>query len=275
MFSSTIAGMDVLTSQLPAIDFLTMVKFIGIFALAAIFIGLIGRVAFGTRSDLNHAVSSAMGILFLYAVTIVIYTFNPGNLASHLAPLPFVTFSGNELHIFSFAGTGYTAICSQVLSMIVLAFLVNLLDTIIPKGKKIFPWYLLRLLSVVLAIVLHAAATWAIHTYLPGVWVEYAPAILVLILLAMLLLGVVKFLLGAVLTIANPIIGAIYTFFFANIIGKQLSKSVLTTVILCGVVYALQHFGFAMICISVTALAAYIPLILALLILWYLIGHVL
>lgn len=275
MFSSTIAGIDVFTSQLPSIDLMTMVKFIGIFAFATIFIGLIGRVAFGTRSDLNHAVSSAMGILFIYAVTVVIYTFNPADLASSLAPLPFVTFSGNEMHIFSFAGTGYAAICSQVLSMVVLAFLVNLLDTIIPKGKKILSWYLMRLLSVILALVLHIAATWAIHTYLPDVMVQYAPAILVLILAAMLLLGVFKFLLGTVLTIANPIIGAIYTFFFANIIGKQLGKSVLTTVILCVVVYVLQHFGYAVIGIAAASLTAFIPLILALLVLWYLIGHVL
>lgn len=266
----------ILSSYIPAdMELMDMLKFIVIFAFLSVFIGLVGRVVFGTRSDLNHAVSSAMGILFVYAVTIVIYTFNPRNLAAYLAPLPFVSFTGETLHIFSFLSSGFPAICSQVLSMLILAFLVNLLDAFIPKGKKILGWYVLRFLSVISAIVLHALSTWAINTYLPAFLVRYAPIVLVFVLLAMLLLGVAKVILGAVLTIANPIIGAIYTFFFANIIGKQLSKAVLTTILLCIVVFLLEHFGYAVISIGAAALAAYIPLILALLVLWYLIGHVL
>ena len=263
-------------SYIPAdIELASMLKFIVIFAFLSVFVGLLGRVVFGTRSGLNHAMSSVMGILFIYALTIVIYTFNPKNLAQYLAPLPFVSFSGEKLYIFSFLNSGFPEICSQVLSMVILAFLVNLLDTLIPKGKKITGWYLLRFLTVVLAIVLHTALTWAIDTYLPGTLVLYAPMILLVILLAMLLLGVAKFLLGLVLTVANPILGAIYSFFFANIIGKQISKAVLTTIVLCVIVYLLEHFGYAVISIAVAALGAYIPLILALLVLWYLIGHVL
>lgn len=265
-----------LTSLIPTdLEFAAMLKFIVIFAFVTVFIGLLGRVVFGIRSDLNHALSSAMGILFVYAVTIVIYTFNPQNLARFLAPLPFVTFTRETLYLFSFRGAGIDAICNQVLSMFILALLVNLLDTFIPKGKKILPWYLLRLVTVILALVLHALLTWVTDTYVPGVLAQYAPIALLLIFAAMLLMGLSKVVLGAVLTIANPIIGAIYTFFFANIIGKQLSKSALTTIVLCILVAVLQHFGYAAIAIGVAALSAYIPLIITLLILWYLIGHVL
>lgn len=265
-----------LSSYLPAgIELLPMLKFIGIFAFVSIFVGLLGRVVFGIRSDLNHAMSAVMGIFFIYALTIVIYTFNPQNLAQYLAPLPFVSFQGEKLFVFSFLNSDFPSICSQVLSMVVLAFLVNLLDTIIPKGKKAGTWYLLRLLTVVLAIVLHAAVTWAIDTYLPGALTLYAPMILLAVLLALLLLGAAKFLLGLVLTVANPILGALYSFFFANIIGKQITKSVLTTVVLCVVVYLLEHFGYAVISIAATALGVYIPLIFVLLVLWYLLGHIL
>lgn len=266
----------ILSSYIPAnLQFADMLKFIVVFAFLSIFLGLLGRVVFGIRSELNHAVSSAMGILFVYAATVVIYTFNPQGLAQYLAPLPFVNFQAETLYLFSFRQSAFPVICSQILSMLILAFLVNLLDAVIPKGKKILTWYALRLLSVVLAIVLHAVSTWAISTYLPEVLILYAPIILVTVLAAMMLLGLAKVILGAVLTIANPIIGALYTFFFANFIGKQLSKSVLTTVILCVLVFLLEHFGYAAICIAVAALAAYAPLILILLVLWYLIGHVL
>lgn len=265
-----------LASYLPAqVDFASMLKFIVIFAFLSVFVGLLGRVIFGVRSDLNHAMSSVMGILFIYALAIVIYTFNPKNLAQYLAPLPFVGFEGEKLYIFSFLNSDLPSICSQILSMIILAFLVNLLDTFIPKGKKVLVWYLLRLLTVVLAIVLHAVASWAIDTYIPGVLVTYAPIILVGILLALLLLGVAKVILGLVLTVVNPIIGALYSFFFANLIGKQITKAVVTTIVLCVLVYLLEHFGYAVISIAVAALVAYIPLILVLLALWYLIGHVL
>lgn len=267
---------DALTSYIPAeVDLLAMLKFLALFSFGALFIGLLGRVVLGQRSNLNHAVSSAMGILFLYALAIVIYTFDPADLAKYLAPLPFAAFSGETLYLFSFTALDFTAICSQVLSMVILAFLVNLLDTFIPKGKKILGWYLWRFVSVILSIVLHIAASWAITTYLPDTLVIYAPIILLGILVVMLMLGLLKALLGLVLTITNPILGALYTFFFANSIGKQLSKAVLTTVLLCAVVYALEYFGYAAIDIGATALGNYVPLLFVLLVLWYLIGHVL
>ena len=45
--------------------------------------------------------------------------------------------------------------------------------------------------------------------------------------------------------------------------------------ILCCIVYLLGYFGYTVICISASALAAYIPLLIVLLLLWYLIGHTL
>jgi hypothetical protein len=66
-----------------------------------------------------------------------------------------------------------------------------------------------------------------------------------------------------------------YTFFFSNIVGKQVSKSVFTTVILCLVFFLMGYFGYTIITITAAALLTYIPLALVLLLLWYLIGHVL
>ena len=257
------------------IDLMTMLKFIGIFAGVSIVLSLLGRVIFGKRSSLNHALSSAMGIFFILVISTVVYIFDPRNLAQYLSPLPYVAFSGDYLVLFSFTNAGFAAICDELLSMIILAFLVNLLDTFIPKGKNVIGWYLLRFLTVVLAMGLHYAFTWASNAYLPGFLVTYAPVLLLIILVLGVFMGLLNVVLGVVLVTLNPIFGALYAFFFSTLVGKQLTKAIITTFVLTAVVAALNYFGTTMLCIAGSALAAYIPLLVVLLILWYLIGHLL
>ena len=263
-------------SYVPAeIDFASMGKFLLLFSAISLLMSTLGRVVLGKRSSLNHSLSSAMGILFIYAVTIIVYTFKPWNLEQFLSPLPFMIFAGDYIMVLPFQGSVLSVICHEVLSLIILAFLVNLLDSFLPKGKGIASWYLLRFVTVVLAMALYLAVRWAFDTYLPDVLVQYAPVILLGVLAAMLLLGVLNVVLGAILAIVDPIMGAIYTFFFSNIIGKQLTKAVFTSIVICIVVFLLGYFGFTLISVTQTALLSYIPMAAVMLILWYLIGHVL
>ena len=95
------------------------------------------------------------------------------------------------------------------------------------------------------------------------------------ILILMLLTGALKFLVGLVLTTVNPLIAALYTFFFANVVGKQVTKAILTTGILAGLVLVLQKMGIVAISIASAAFAAYIPLIILLVVLWYIVGKLL
>lgn len=257
------------------LDLAGIIRIMLIVAIGSLMLGIIGRVCFGKRSGLNHAVSSAMGILFVYAVFILIYTFNPAGLAKFLSPLPFVTFAGDHLYVLSLSSGNFPAICTEILNMVILAFLVNVLDAWIPKGKNIFSWYLLRFVTVLLAAVLQIVVTGLLSTYLPDVLVTYAPVILLGILAVLLLLGVLKVVLGLVLTITNPILGAIYTFFFSSMIGKMLGKAVVTTIIITALVYILEMLGFTVVSIAAAALAAYLPLIIVLLVMWYILGHVL
>lgn len=263
-------------SYIPAdVDFISTMKFLFFFAVCAMIMGALGRAVMGKRSSLNHAMSSGMGILFVYAVTVIIYTFQPWHLAGLLSPLPFVTFAQDFIVISPVIGTSFSIFCSQTLSLIILAFLVNLLDTFVPKGNNLLSWYLLRFLTVALAIISHFIVHWACNTYLPQALVTYAPIILLGILVGMLLLGVLNMVLGVLLTVVNPIFGAIYAFFFSNIIGKQLTKAVFTSVLICAVFILLDHLGYTVINITATALISYVPLALILLVLWYLLGHVL
>ena len=233
------------------------------------------RIIKGKLSDLNHALSSGISILILFALAVVIHAYAPGEFSAYLSPLPFTAFRDNCLVLFSFFGHELTVICHQILSMIILAFLVNLLDSQLPTGKKLLSWYFFRFLAAVLALAAYVTVDRLCNTFLPGVLLANAPTILFWVLVFLLFLGVLKLILGVVLTIANPILGAIYAFFFSNKIGKQLTKAVLTTVILTVLVLLLCHFGFGIIPVGQAVLISYIPLLGLLLILWYLIGHTL
>ena len=251
------------------------IKFILVFAAVLIGVGLLAKLLFGNRSDLNHAMSSAAGILSVYVITVIVYAFQPAGLEKLLTPLPFVTFVKEYLFILPFHGTSFETLCGQILALLILSFVVNLMDSILPEGETAITWFLSRFLSVIIAMGLHLVANWAINKYLPTALVYHAPAILLVVLACCMLLGVFKLILGIFLTVVNPILGGLYTFFFSSHIGKQLTKSVLSTAIICGVFYAMDKFSFLIIGISPAALPAYLPLLPAFLIIWYLLGHAL
>lgn len=231
-------------------------------------ISLLGRFAFGKRSALNSAVSSVIGILFIYAVTVVLKS-SGAQLDQLIAPLPFVQISGNDMRIFSFFGADYLVICAELLSAVILSFLVNLADGWLPKGKSIFGWLFFRSLTVVIAYLLHLIVVGLFTTYLPNGIVTYAPVILLGLLVILLLTGALKLLVGALLATVNPIISGLYTFFFATVIGKQVSKAMLTTALLSALVLALNYAGISTISIALAALTAYIPFVIVLVVLWY------
>ncbi len=243
-------------------------------SIGTLVLGFIGRYSFGKHSLLDHSVSSAIGILFVYAATVVLYSAG-AEYHSFVAPLPFVVLSEESMEIFTFQGAEFTVICEQLVNMIILAFVANMIDTALPRGQNFFSWLFFRSLTIVLAIAAQLLIAWLFITYLPQGIVTYAPTILLCILVLMLAVGVFKILVGAAIATVNPLVGALYTFFFATFIGKSLSKSVLTTMILGGLVWGLNYLGLTTIAIGMAALVAYIPLMLILLAIWYLVNKIL
>lgn len=252
------------------IDFDTFWKAALILLLGTFLLSAFGRFVFGKRSALNNAISSAIGILFIYAVTVVLGSIGT-QFSNLIAPLPFVTFAGDQMILFTFENAHYTTVCAEILSMVILAFLVNLADGWLPRGKNIFSWLFFRTLTVVIGYLLHLIVVGLFATYLSEGIVTYAPVILLGLLILMLLTGALKILVGAILTTVNPIIGGLYTFFFATVVGKQITKAVLTTVLLTGLVLGLQYIGLGVISIASAALTAYIPVMILLIVLWYIV----
>lgn len=257
------------------LDLANVALFALYFAVASLILGVLGRMFLGKRSSLNHSLSSVMGILFIYAVTVVIYTFKPWHLHSLLSPLPFVTFSEEYLIVFPIADAQFPALCTQILSLILLAFLVNLMDTFVPRGEHILSWYLLRFGTMLLCMLLHYFARIGFNAIFPDFLVTYAPAILLILIAFSMFSGILGLIAGLFIAVVNPFMGAMYTFFFSSVVGKQLSKAVFSSAIICCIFYLMEVFGYTVICITASALLAYIPLAVILLVLWYLIGHVL
>lgn len=254
------------------IDFMSHFKFAGILLLGALLICSLSRFIFRKTTMLTQAVSASITIVFIYVVMVLILT-----LATQfrflVTPLPFVQLSADRITFFQFADADFTAAASRLLSMIILSFLVGLVDSWIPKSKNLLKWVLGRILTIALGFALHYLVVWVFRNYLPHGIAMYAPAILLGILILMLLTGALKLLLGLVLATVNPLIGALYTFFFANIIGKQITRSVLTTALLSGILVLLQKLGITTLSLAPEAMVAYIPFLLILVPVWYFVGH--
>lgn len=263
-----------LTSLLPAqITLGSALKFIAIFAAVAIVASLIIRLLFGRNSAFNKAVCAGIGVLCVYVLTVIVYTFSPGNLEQYLVPLPFVKFSGEYMYVMAFPDAALPAICTEIMSMVILVFLYNLTDAILPDGETPVTWFVLRGLTIVAAMVVHYFITTMTNDFLPELLVSYGPTIFLVCLIVSLLTGIIGVLLGLIVTVINPIFGLLFSFFFSGKIGKQISKAMLTTLLLTALVAVLGHFGYSIISISITSLLSYIPMLVILVALWFLIGR--
>lgn len=252
-------------------DILSLLKLGAIFFLVILIFSLFGRMIFGKKSALNTAVCSAIGILFIYLLTAIFHSLG-ARFDALVAPLPFVSISGTTMVLFSFQAD-YTVVCAEIASMIVLCFLINLSNGWLPKGKQFLGWLFFRCLGVVIAYMMHLLLVWLFNTYLPEGIVTYAPTILLTVLVLMILTGALKFLIGAVISATNPLLGAMYTFFFANVVGKQITRAVLTTALLAGLVWLMNYLGCGVISIASGAMVLYVPYIIVLVAAWYIISN--
>lgn len=235
----------------------------------ALGLGFVFRLFFGKKCIVNRSISGFLEILFIYAATVAVYVFRPWNLAQYLAPLPFAIFHRDVLIVSLSACTTLPLLCAQLLSLIILCFIVHVLNFLLPTGHGFVPWLFMRLVCVALAVALDLAANWALNAFLPSVIAESAPVALVAVLAVALAVSLFNPLLCVLATVANPVIGLLYTFFFSNTIGKNLTRAVLSAALLCILFYGMDYYGFSVISIQTDALLKYSPFALALLGVWY------
>ena len=254
------------------IDFYDMLILGGILLSGLLIYLLLGRFIFGKQSGTHCVVSSAITIVFTYLAVIGLYYAGP-KYAAFIAPMPYAEITKDVLYLYPLFQGHYTELCSQVLRMIILAFLVNIIDRWMPQKRNIFAWIFFRMITIATSLLFHLTACALWNTYLPADITVYAPVILLALLILLLLTGALKLLVGILLSSVNPIIAALYTFFFATIVGKLLTRAIATTGLLTIIVYILQQIGVARIPVSPSALLIYLPYLAILAGFWYLIHH--
>lgn len=251
----------------PGIYFLTLLA-----AIAAILaIGGIFRLCFGKGSIINGAFSSAIAIASIYAVSILVYRYE-SNLSFLFDTLPFVSVSKDHLTVFPIMDASFQEICSEIMKMMVLSFLMNLLETWLPKGKKLLSWFGFRFLALSIAICLNYCINLLMNAILQENILAIAPLILLGIVLLTFLLACLKLIIGGVLSFINPLLGLFYGFFFRQDIGQQLLRAMITTLFFTVAVYTLNALSYTAIPIAAVAVATYLPIILLGWALWFIIS---
>lgn len=250
----------------------TLEDMIFVFLAVTVFVlglGFVFRLFFGAHCLVNRSISGFLGVLFVYAVTVTVYTLRPWNLTQYLSPLPFAIFRQDILIITSSACSTVSLLSSQLLSLVILCFIIHLLNFLLPNGRSFIGWLFFRLIAVASAIFLNLAANWALNTFLPDVIANSAPVVLMAVLVVAILVSLFNPLLCILFTVANPVIGLLYTFFFSNTIGKNLTRAVLSAALTCGLFYLMEYAGFSVIDITHKALLTYAPFAAALLGIWF------
>lgn len=238
----------------------------GIFLIVGIF-----RLFLGKGSLVNCSISAAIAILCIYAIDILVFSFGT-KLQFLFKPLPFVSISKEYLTIFPIMDASLQEICKEIVNLLVLAFMINLLEMWLPKGRTFLSWFGFRFLSMGISLCLYYCIDLFLNSVFPGSMMDVAPLILLGAVLVAFTLGFLKLIVGGALAFINPLLGIFYAFFFSKAVGKQLRRAMVTTLLLTALVYALNYFALTSVSIATVALMTYLPIILIGLIVWYIVG---
>ncbi len=252
-------------------DWLTVIRTALFFAALAFGAGTILRLIFGKQAPLTRAVSASLTVLLLYLGVSLAWLFLP-SLRQALTPLPFVSVDEQRLVLWELSSLPEQILYAALVRLSILALLVNAAELLLPQGEGVLSWYLWRGVTVVLTFGLYSLICTLVETYVPGLFGSWAKPVLLAWWALILLSGVLKLLLTLVLAAVNPIVAALYAFFFSNIVGRQFSKAILTTLILMALAACLNHLGLSQLLFSDFHLAAYLPTCLIVAVTAYLFG---
>ncbi len=249
-------------------------KVFGLCFFGLLFIHSMFRFLLGKKAQISLSISSAMEIFCMYCILLCLHSFGLDWQKIFPGTLPFISVQKDQLLLFPMLTGGLYSTCNQVLQLLVIAFLVNLINDIIPHGKHIISWYFFRLITVILSIGINFMVHQIFTVLLPPDFMQIAPTVLLLTLVALVLLGSLKLVVGFALLFLDPIIAALYTFFFATFIGRRLARSLVTASLLTLLVLVLNILEINVLTINTATLLVLVPVLIFILLLWYLIGHI-
>ena len=247
------------------------------FVIAIVFIlAVIIRAIADKASRYNHALASAMAILFAYIFLMMIHdTEPPAFVTDALKILPLIDYKEGVVTLFKFDGANISLFFNELLHAFILSFILIGLDDLIPDAKNGPAWIVLQVFIMAVSLFLYWGVLKAIEVFMPNILTSHAPLILGCILLFMIALGVLKLVLGLLLVAVNPLLGAVSTFFGTSPVGKALGKAAMCALILCAVNFFMVNAGYVTFAlINLTWVVCILPL-LVLLLLWFVVGYIL
>lgn len=253
--------------------FHTLFYLIGVALILAAMVRLIHK----KTSQYNHALSSAMALMFMYLLMILLHRVIPEIVDPVLDKLPLidVNFEKGTISLFQFSGERFSESCQELVYLMILSFCLIGLDDIIPDAKNTPSWMLLQFIIACIALAIYCFVLKAINMFLPDLFNSFAPMILVSILLFMVFLGLLKVILTLMVVAVNPLLGAISAFFSGNKLGMALGKSVMCSFVMIAMTIFLKFKELTVISIAdMTFLVCLLPLVI-LALLWVVIGHIL
>lgn len=269
--------LDYIGSLLPeGFNLFDMLPTLG-FIIAVVFIlAVLIRIIADKASRYNHALASAMAILFVYMFLMLIHNESaPGFTKEALEILPLVDYKDSKITLFAFSGGNILEVFKEFLYAFILSFILIGLDDLIPDAKNGLAWIVLQVGIAFISVFLYWGVLKAINVFLPGVLDSYAPLILGCILLFMIALGVMKLILGLLLVAVNPLLGAISAFFGTSPVGKALGKAALCALILCAVAFFIGNSGLTTFQLADLNFVVCVMPMLVLLLLWFVVGYIL
>lgn len=239
---------------------------------------------------MKAGIATGISILIMYVFCMLIYKFNPAGLQEFLAPLPFVEFKDDSVALLVYElredGLIHTPpFCNRIVSMFVLAFLVNQIYAFTPQKLKTPAWLVFRFFSTMFAIGVH----YGVHKVMTKAFgmipdtpfwetvIPFLPIGVIGAVLVLFLLGAVKGPMKHFFTEINPTFVGLSGFFFTNKFGVNITRAIHTTFLLTIFAYGLQQlsvrlFGTAAIAIGAFGVSGGLVVLIALFLLWITVG---
>lgn len=220
--------------------------------------GALVRMYRGKGDEITKAISASLTILLLYFTTILLYLFLP-SLRNQLVQLPFVYTDGPRFLLRNLTELSEQVLFGSLVRLGLLAFLVNLLESLLPEGEGFLKWCLWKAVTVVMALSLYNFLILVLEAAAPGLFTHWAKWLILGCWTFILLSGALHWLTTLVLTVINPVVGLVYAFFFSSTLGKQFSKSILTTVILVILAAILNYYDMRVFSFDSMAISSWGP----------------
>lgn len=202
----------------------------------------------------KEGIIAALSILVFCVAYALIHIFKPLGLDDYLVlPLPFLDFQEGNMILMAYEVNekGWVVIpklCSNITSMLLLAFLVNQIYAFKPGNLKTPGWLVFRFFSTLIAIGVYYGVHLVLRKFLGRIpdgselqhFMRFVPILLLGALISLFLVAWCKKHMGIFQKVINPAFEGMYGFFFTNRFGVQLTRAMATTLILTLFAVSLQ-----------------------------------